>query len=145
VSDFGHGQIARFIEELGGEFYADAGMMRDALETGRPFNLIHFASSYKFDIFPLTSDAFQQTQFSRREIGDVVIGNRTLAMPVATAEDTLLMKLVWYRAGGEASERQWNDVRGIVAVRQQRLDREYIRYWGAYLKITDLADAALAF
>jgi hypothetical protein len=30
-------------------------------------------------------------------------------------------------------------------VRQQHLDREYIRYWGAYLKITDLADAALAF
>ena len=143
VADIHPGQIARFIQELGGEFYADAGMMRDALESGRSFNLIHFASSYKFDIFPLSSDPFHQSQFSRREMRDIVLAGATLAVPVATAEDTLLMKLVWYRAGGEVSERQWNDVRGIVAVQRQRLDREYLRQWAAYLKIADLVDAAL--
>jgi hypothetical protein len=62
---------------------------------------------------------------------------------VGTAEDTLLMKLVWYRSGGQVSERQWNDVRGIVAVQRQRLDREYLRRWAAYLKVADLVDAAL--
>jgi hypothetical protein len=144
VADISPGKIARFIEALGGEFYADAGMMRDALETGRSFNLIQFASSYKFDIFPLSSDAFQQTQFSRRERRDVVIGGATIAVPVATAEDTLLMKLAWYRSGGEVSERQWNDVRGIVAVQQQRLDREYVRRWAAYLRVIDLVNAALS-
>jgi hypothetical protein len=143
VADIHPGQIPSFIQELGGEFYADAGMMRDALESGRSFNLIHFASSYKFDIFPLSNDPFQQSQFSRREMRDMVLGAETLAVPVATAEDTLLMKLVWYRAGGEVSERQWNDVRGIVAVQRQRLDREYVRQWAAYLKVTDLVDAAL--
>jgi hypothetical protein len=143
VADIRHGQIARFIEALGGEFYADAGMMRDALETGRSFNLIHFASSYKFDVFPLSSDSFQQSQFSRREMKDVAIGGATIAVPVATAEDTLLMKLAWYRSGGEVSERQWNDVRGIVAVQAQRLDREYLRHWAAYLKVKDLLEALL--
>ena len=64
-------------------------------------------------------------------------------MPVATAEDTLLMKLVWYRSGGEVSERQWNDVRGIAAVQRERLDREYLRRWAAYLKVEDLLRAAL--
>ncbi len=144
VADIRPAQIARFIHELGVEFYADADMMRNALDTGRSFNLIHFASSYKFDIFPLSSDPFQQSQFARREIRDIALGAETLAMPVATAEDTLLMKLVWYRSGGQVSERQWNDVRGIVAVRQQRLDREYIRHWAPYLKVTDLVDAAFA-
>ena len=43
VADTHPGQIVRFIQELGGEFYADAGMMRDALESGRAFNLIHLS------------------------------------------------------------------------------------------------------
>ncbi len=142
VADIHPGQIARFMRELGGEFYADAGMMRDAVESGRSFNLIHFASSFKFDIFPLSSDAFQQSQFSRREMKDIALGGVTIALPVATAEDTLLMKLAWYRAGGEVSERQWNDG-GVVAVQGERLDREYLATWGAYLKVADLAEAAL--
>src|ERR1039458_10381967 len=71
-------------------------VLGDALESGRSFNLIHFASSYKFDIFPLSSDPFHQSQFSRREMRDIVLGDARLAVPVATAEDTLLMKLVWY-------------------------------------------------
>jgi hypothetical protein len=144
VADVHAGQIARLIQKLGGEFYADAGMMRDALESGRSFNLIHFASSYKFDIFPLSPDPFQQSQFARREMRDIALNGGTVAVPVGTAEDTLLMKLVWYRSGGEVSERQWNDVRGIVAVQRQRLDREYLRRWAAYLKVADLVDAALA-
>ena len=106
VADIHPEQIARLIRELRGEFYADAGMMSDALDSGRPFNLIHFASSYKFDIFPLSSDPFQRSQFARRESRDIVLGGVTLTVPVATAEDTLLMKVVWYRAGDEVSERQ---------------------------------------
>ena len=144
VADIHPEQIARLIRELRGEFYADAGMMSDALDSGRPFNLIHFASSYKFDVFPLSSDLFQQSQFSRRETRDIVLGSGALAVPVSTAEDTLLMKLLWYRAGGEVSERQWNDVRGIVAVQRQRLDREYLRRWAAYLKVMELLDDAFA-
>jgi hypothetical protein len=141
VADIHARQIARLIQDLAGAFYADAGMIHGALESGRSFNLIHLASSYKFDIFPLLTDAFQQAQFSRREMRDIAIGGSTFTVPVATAEDTLLMKLAWYRAGGEVSERQWNDVRGIAAVQQQRLDRGYLRRWATCLGVADLLDA----
>ena len=144
VADIHPQQIAGFIQELAGAFYADAGMIRDAGASGRSFNLIHFASSYKFDIFPLSSDPFQQSQFSRRQVRDIVLGGVTLAVPVATAEDTLLMKLAWYRAGGQTSERQWNDVRGIAAVQRERLDRDYLKSWAAYLKVSDLLDSVLS-
>ena len=143
MADLHPAQAAAFAEQLSGEFYADADMIRDALRAGRSFNLIHFASSYKFDIFPLSSDPYHQMQFSRRVVRDIVLGGETLAVPVATAEDTLLMKLVWYRSGGEVSERQWNDVRGIVAVQGPRLDREYLAHWAAYLKVADLVEHAL--
>ena len=35
---------------------------------------------------------------------------------VATAEDTLLQKLRWYRLGDEVSDRQWRDVLGIDGI-----------------------------
>ena len=46
---------------------------------------------------------------------------------VATAEDTVLRKLEWYRAGGESSERQWNDLRGILQVNSTQLVLDYLR------------------
>ena len=46
---------------------------------------------------------------------------------MATAEDTILAKLEWYRAGGESSERQWNDLRGIARVRGPPLDLACLR------------------
>jgi hypothetical protein len=143
VADIAPEQIARFTKELGGEFYADSDMIREALNAGRSFNLIHFATSYKFDIFPLLSGPYHQMQFSRRVTEEILLEGETLAVPVSTAEDTLLMKLVWYRAGGEISERQWNDVRGIIAVQHNRLDRHYLTRWAAYLSVADLLIQAL--
>ena len=144
LADIGVAQAAELVRQLRAGFYADMEVISEALRCGRSFNLIHFASSYKFDIFPLSSDPFQQSQFSRREIRDLTIGAVTLAVPVSTAEDTLLVKLAWYRAGGEVSERQWNDVRGILAVQRDSLDRDYLRHWAIHLKVDDLLHALLA-
>ena len=144
VADIRLSQVATVVRQLGREFYADADMISGALRAGRSFNVIHFASTSKFDIFPLSRDAYDQSQFERRQIEVVDLGGvEKLRVPVATAEDTLLMKLVWYRSGGEVSERQWNDVRGIVAVQRQRLDRAYLAQWAAYLKVADLLEHAL--
>lgn len=85
------------------------------------------ASGYKFDVFPLRPDPYHQMQFSRRVVRDIVLERETLAVPVATAEDTLLMKLVWYRTGGEDA----------------RLDRDYLTRWAAYLKVADLLEEAI--
>ena len=144
VADIRAGQVAGLARRLGGDFYADAAMMQDTPQRGRSFNVIHLASSFKFNIFPLRSDAYGQTQFARRMIRGVTLGDETLSVPVSSAEDTLLMKLAWHRAGGETSERQWNDIRGIVAIQGDPLDRAYLRQWAGYLKVADLLEEALA-
>ena len=94
--------------------------MHEALRLGRPFNVIHFATGSKFDIFPAAGNPYIETQIERGESQDVPLGGGvSVRCRVATPEDTILAKLVWYRAGGEQSDRQWNDVRGIRSVRGQ--------------------------
>lgn len=135
--------VPRLAEALRPDFYADPEMMRDALARGRAFNVIHFQSSYKFDIFPLGDDPYSAVQLERRQMAQLETGGEPLRFPVASAEDIILHKLMWYRSGGEVSERQWNDVRGVVAVQGERLDRDYLRQWAPQLGVTELLERLL--
>jgi hypothetical protein len=145
VAEIKEQDIARLVSELAGDFYADAETIRDAVRRGRSFNLIHFASSYKFDIFPLTGDPYSVTQLDRRIFQEVSVGGGDhVKCPVATPEDTILAKLVWYRLGGEQSERQWSDLRGIRSVQGSRLDNVYMQQWAAHMRVKDLLDRLLS-
>ncbi len=107
VAGIGPDQVSPLVEGLASEFYADAGQIADSLQRGKAFNVIHRASGYKFDLFPLRREPYYQAQFERREMTVLPVpGEAPLAFAVASAEDTILAKLVWYRAGGELSERQ---------------------------------------
>lgn len=134
------GNIAGLCEFLKADFYCDAETARDAIARGRAFNVIHFSSSYKFDIFPLQPGAFDQEEFSRRELRESAMFGERIEFSVASAEDTILAKLRWYRLGGEVSERQWNDILGIIQVQQGRLDWKYLAEWAGYLNLSDLLD-----
>ena len=61
-----------------------------------------------------------------------------VAIRFATREDTLLHKLVWYRLGGETSERQWGDIRGILEVQADGLDVDHLDRWATELGVADL-------
>ena len=62
---------------------------------------------------------------------------------VATAEDTILSKLDWYRLGGEISDRQWNDILGVLKTQRERLDRTYLEQWARELDVGALLKRAL--
>ncbi len=62
---------------------------------------------------------------------------------VATAEDTLLAKLEWYRKGGEVSERQWRDALGVLKVQASALDLDYLYRMADELGVKDLLEKAL--
>jgi hypothetical protein len=122
-------------------FYVDLETIREALSQERPFNVIHLASGYKFDIFPAAGNPYFEMQIARSKFQDVALGDgASVRCSLATAEDTLLAKLAWYRAGGEQSERQWNDVRGIRSVQGALLDRAYMKKWAQHLKVDDLLE-----
>ncbi len=133
--------ISPLAEALSGDFYADSQSIREALYYRRSFNVIHFESGSKFDIFPAAGNAYFETQIDRSKLQEVGLGEgASVRCHLATAEDIILAKLAWYRAGGEQSDRQWNDVRGVVAVQGALLDRVYMQQWAEYLKVGDLLE-----
>src|SRR2546427_12145127 len=52
--------------ELQPDFYVDEEQIRAAVEHSRCFNLIHLHTGFKFAIFRLTADRYQQAQFEGR-------------------------------------------------------------------------------
>ncbi len=130
-------QTPSLIAQLQDVFYADEQMALNAVQNNSSFNLIHFETLFKVDLFVAKSDPFDDAQIERRvavKIGE----SNTRIIFVLSAEDTILAKLRWYRMGGEQSERQWHDVVGVVKVQGERLDLGYLRQMAAELNVEDL-------
>lgn len=131
-----------FVRAIEDDFYVDAEMVRDAIEQRASFNVIHRETMFKVDIFIAKQRAFDQSQLERARKETLAFEPLLQAM-VASAEDTLLAKLEWYRLGGETSERQWRDVLGMLQVQSGRLNREYLRRWAKELSVNDLLERAV--
>jgi len=133
-------QAEAFVQALGKDWYADLDQIRESLAAGRAFNVIHMRNVEKVDVFP-ARNAFHRTQLDRATA--LPLGEDRVPCLVATAEDILLAKLQWYRDGGEVSDRQWNDITGIIAV-NPNLDWDYTNAWATRLGVTDLLERARA-
>ena len=142
LADIDSEQIRPLFDVLQNSFYVDEQAMRDAVAQGRSFNAIHFDSVFKVDIFIARSDEFSLSQLNRRQLRKVS-PDKDEAVYVASAEDTILAKLRWYRAGHETSNTQWNDVLGVLGVCRGSLDVEYLRTWADKLGVPDLLQKAL--
>ena len=57
---------------------------------------------------------------------------------MATAEDIILQKLHWFQLGNRVSERQWDDVLGVLKVQRKRLDFDYLKDWASRTGVEDL-------
>ena len=134
-------QAARLAKALGPSWYADAEMIERAVRDRRCFNLIHIPTAQKIDIFPGTND-FHATQIERVSLIPVFPGDSPMLFPVSSPEDVLLAKLQWFREGGGVSDRQWNDIGGLLATNPD-LDFEYVNSWAARLRVEDLLAKAL--
>jgi hypothetical protein len=67
----------------------------------------------------------------------------SIEFPVASAEGTILSKLLWFQKGGAASDRQWQDILGVLRVQSGRLDQAYMDRWAAELGVDGLLAKAI--
>jgi hypothetical protein len=114
LADLGPERVEEFCGQPGPELSVDESEARRAAEAGRAFNGIHRGGAYRFVIFPVNNGACARSQIRRRRYARAsIVGIEHTEFPLASAEDTILSKLVWYRKGGETSGRQWNDFLGV--------------------------------
>ncbi len=144
IADFQHVNIATFCALLTDEFYLDTQSATRAIQEGRSFNAIHLKGAFKFDFFPASSEGFSQSELGRkRYIVSAMPGLEDITFPISSPEDTILAKLVWFRKGGEVSDRQWHDILGVLGVQFANLDQTYMTGWAERLNVSDLFERAL--
>ena len=142
VVDLPMAMTAILVLRLQDRFYIDAAMIRRAIKNRSSFNLVHLATGFKVDLFIAGQDRFDRLELARH--GPHQIEGLSRELMVKSAEDTVLRKLEWYRLGGEISDRQWNDILGVVRTQGERLDKEYLRQWASELGISDLLERVLS-
>jgi hypothetical protein len=141
VADVKPEHIRRLTELLETEFYVDPEMVRNAVAQRSSFNLVHLETMFKVDVFILQQRPFDLNRMRRRilhTMGDSASDQAYFS----TAEDIILAKLEWFRAGGEVSDRQWRDIIGILDVQGSRLDFDYMQKWAQALSVADLLQRA---
>jgi hypothetical protein len=96
------------------------------------------ATGYQLDVFCASDSPFDRSQFERAI--PIPVPQLDVELIVASAEDTVLTKLEWYKI--TPSDQQWGDVQTILRVQAGALDLAYLDTWAARLGIADLWAAA---
>ncbi len=141
IADLRLEHVRPLVRLLEAQYYIDEDAVRDAVKRRSEFNAIHFDTMLKVDVFLPKLRAFDHEEMQRVRLEMLVEGGRQFYL--ASPEDTILNKLEWYRMGGEVSDRQWNDILGVLKVRGTSLDMGYLHKWAANLKVADLLERAL--
>lgn len=143
VADVRFEHIQPLVIALAPEFYIDAEMMREAIARHTSFNLIHYETAFKVDIFVCKPRDFDRMQLERRQKVNLA-NDLSTSIYVVSPEDIVLAKLEWYRLGNQVSDRQWRDIVGVLKTRQGELNLAYLRQWAHALEVSDLLERALA-
>jgi hypothetical protein len=136
------GRIGALVGALGPSFEVDVDMLRDALLHGRTCNIFFLPLLTKVDLFAVGPSAFDQIEFARRKPVAVRATGETLVLK--TPEDTVVRKLLWYREGGEVSDKQWRDIVEVLRVSGPSMDHAYLGSWANRLGLSELLARAQA-
>ncbi len=117
-------------------FADEDSFQRAAVEYGMA-NAIEFPSGIKVDISVLPPTPFYEGVL--RRCLKITPAGTSEGVWVVTAEDIVLMKLVWRK--DSRSAKQWYNALSVVRVRGHSLDWAYIRRWAAELAIESDLDA----
>lgn len=132
------------VDKLDKIYYIDENMILDAIEDQSSFNLIHLDTMLKIDVFILNDHPYQQTAFARKIKDKLEDEPFTISVYLSSSEDIILNKLIWYKKGNEISEKQWDDIVGVIKVQGEKLDKEYLNHWAIQLGVRKLLNKALA-
>jgi hypothetical protein len=133
----------KFYEAVKDDFYISEQAMRQALIARSSFNIIHYKTAFKIDIFVEGRTDFEQRLIARgRETK--LADSAQMSLRLVSPEDIVLLKLRWFHAGGCISQRQWSDVLGVLKVQRQALDYGYMKESARELGLAELLTNAIS-
>lgn len=136
AADLPETKVAEFVAAVTGEFFVDAAWATQEVRRRGSFQLVHRTSMIRVDVFVPAWTGLHAWKWRNRR--RVAIGPDGASLDVTSAEGIVLQKLVWYRDGGEVSDRQWRDVLGVLKTQGERLDREPMREQARECRVADL-------
>jgi hypothetical protein len=132
----------KFFEVLKDDFYISKEAMIEALENRGSFNVIHFATAFKIDIFVRAESEFQRQMLIRSR--KLQLGDSEKKVSFVSPEDIILLKLDWYKQSECTSQRQWSDVQGVLIGQGESLDFGYLKNWAENLRLMELLIKAIS-
>jgi len=106
------------------DFYISIEAVVDAVTRRGQFNILHPSSGLKIDVMVADDSDFNQSRFTRTR--QLQISPHRKA-EFASPEDVIIKKLAFYREGG--SDKHIRDIRGVLAVLGENIERSYIESW----------------
>jgi hypothetical protein len=137
VADLRPENVPPFVAGISEAFYVSPERVAQAVSRRSSFNLVHNGTGIKVDVFLLKADPMALQEMIRRRSAPVS-GLSGASLQFASAEDTILQKLRWFQLGNRVSERQWNDVLGVLKIQRKQLDFDYLKDWAHRIEVDDL-------
>ena len=141
VADLRAEHVQPFLAAVADSFYVSPERVLQAVQRRTSFNLVHLKTAIKVDVFALKAEPLSLQEIARRQILPVP-GEPGTTLQVASAEDTILQKLLWYEKGHRVSDQQWNDVLGVLKVQRSDLDFDYLKEWAPQAGVEELLKRA---
>lgn len=135
--------IPQLVATLKDKYYISEDSIADAIRRKASFNLLHLKSALKIDIFITKNRTYDQTAAKRIRADTISVNEDAPRFYLSAPEDVVLAKLEWLKSGGQTSDRQWNDILGVLKVQGVHIDEEYLRLWAGQLGVLDLLERAL--
>jgi hypothetical protein len=124
-------------------YYVSKDAVSNALRQRSSFNVIHFETAFKIDVFVRKDTAFEKQLLTRRKLLKLS-DSLEKSFSIVSPEDIILLKMLWYRDSNCSSERQWADVIGVLKVQAGKLDLRYLKEWAGILGVSELLEKALS-
>ena len=120
------------------EFYCSKDAALQAIRDHFQFNILHPGSGLKIDVIVPADTEFNRSRFSRRLR---VSGGMDFEIWLSSPEDVIVKKMEFYKEG--QSEKHIRDILGVLIMRGDKVDRDYIELWADRMNLSDIWRAIL--
>ncbi|MFC1668283.1 hypothetical protein ACFL1T_02715 [Chlamydiota bacterium] len=116
------------------DYYVNNDTALEAFQNKLMFNIIDKKTGWKADIIIRKNRPFSIKEFERRMHG-TIFGIETF---VVSPEDAILSKLEWAKKSN--STIQYKDALGILTIKENSIDKMYLKEWAHKLSLTQLLE-----